>query len=295
MSASRSRMLAALLVCLAWGCALERPRPMPFEADAPPFRVHAQDAASAQGVLADAAKALAAARTLPGMRTRESIDVRVTSAQGKAAAGSTRWLGDPRRREGAWIELSLNQDPQEQRFLLGHELAHALFDETWQLLPQIVEEGLADHAGETASPACGAARRLAHAIRLCSWTGPGLELVENGRVVETLRARLEPDSLPEPARMLELDGRSYHDVKPAENRELLYAFGYLIVERIGVVKLRELCVAARAAGRKRLAPKELLEAARLDPSDRRAWIPAIQALVGERELAAYRLRRPAAR
>jgi len=127
-------------------------------------------------------------------------------------------------------------------------------------------------------------------IRLCSWTGPGLSIREPGREPQTLYARLEPESLPEPERMLELDSRSYHDVKPAENRELLYAFGYLIVERIGVAKLREMCVAAHAAGRKKLAPGELLEAARLDPRERRSWTPAIEALVGEPELAALRRR-----
>jgi hypothetical protein len=281
---------AAVLLAFVAGCALERPRPMPAEASRAPFRVHAQDRETAEQVLAHAELALAAAQKLPGMRARSAIDIRVSSAGSTAASGSTRWLGDPARREQAWIELALGDDPEEQRFLLGHELAHALFDEVWQTLPQIVEEGLADHAGEAASPACGAARRLAHAIRLCSWTGAGLAIVEQGRVLQTLCARLEPESLPEPARMLELDGRSYHDVKPAENRELLYAFGYLIVERIGLTKLRELCVAAHAAGRKKLAPEELLEAARLDPRERRSWTPAIEALVGEPELAALRQR-----
>jgi hypothetical protein len=285
-----SRALAALLGLCLCACALERPRPMPAEAARAPLRVHAQDAASAERILEHAERALAAAQSLPGMRTRDEIEIRVASAGGSAAAGSTRWLGDPGKREEAWIELSLNADADEQLFLLGHELAHALFDATWQLLPQIVEEGLADHAGQAASPACGAARRLAHAIRLCSWTGPGLAITEQGRVVQTLYARLEPESLPEPARMLELDGRSYHDVKPAENRELLYAFGYLIVERIGVARLREMCAAAKAAGRAKLAPEELLAAARLDPRERKSWTSAIEALVGEPELAALRKR-----
>jgi hypothetical protein len=276
----------AVLLCLA-GCALEQPRPMPAEAARAPFRVHAADSASAERVLELAGPALAAAQTLPGMRSRAEIDIRVRDAGDSAAAGSTRWIGDPARREEAWIELALGADREEQLFLLGHELAHALFDETWQALPQIVEEGLADHAGQAASPECGAKRRLAHAIRLCSWTGPGLAIVVQGRVAETICARLEPDSLPEPARMLELDGRSYHDVKPAENRELLYAFGYLIVERIGVPRLRELCVAAKGS---KLAPATLLEAARLDPRERKSWTGAIEALVGEPELAALRKR-----
>jgi len=285
-----TRSLFATLVLLVAGCAFDRPPLMPAEATRAPLCVHAQDAQTAERVLENAEQGLAAAQRLPGMRTRKAIDIRVASAGGAAATGSTRWLGDPARREEAWIELALGDDADEQRFLLGHELAHALFDETWQLLPQIVEEGLADHAGEAASPACGASRRLAHVIRLCSWTGPGLSIREPGREAETLFARLEPESLPEPARMLELDGRSYHDVKPAENRELLYAFGYLIVERIGVAQLREMCVAAHAAKRSKLAPQELLEAARLDPRDKRSWTSAIEALVGEPELAALRRR-----
>ncbi len=263
---------------------------MPAEAEHAPLRVHAADQAHAERVLANAERGLAAAQQLPGMRTRARIEIRVASAGGAAASGSTRWLGDPARREQAWIELALGEDADEQRFLLGHELAHALFDETWQVLPQIVEEGLADHAGEAASPACGAARRLAHAIRLCSWTGPGLAIRGEGREPQTFYARLEPDLLPTPERMLELDGRSYHDVKPPENRELLYAVGYLIVERIGVPRLREMCVAAHAAGQQKLAPAQLLEAARLDPRAPRSWTSAIEALVGEPELAALRRR-----
>jgi hypothetical protein len=90
--------------------------------------------------------------------------------------------------------------------------------------------------------------------------------------------------------MLELDGRSYHAVKPAENRELLYAFGYLIVERIGVAKLRQMCATAHAAGRTKLDPAELLAAARLDPRDKRSWTGAIEALIGEPELEALRQR-----
>jgi hypothetical protein len=285
-------LAAALLACLA-GCALDAPRPLPVEALGAPFRVHAQDRATAESVLEHAQQALAAAQQLPGMRARAQIDIRVGASAGAAPAGSTRWLGDPGRREQAWIELALGSDPDELAFLLGHELSHALFDETWQTLPQIVEEGLADHAGEVASPACGARRRLIHAIRLCSWTGPGLEVREPGRAPRTIFARLEPESLPEPARMLELDGRSYHDVKPAENRELLYAFGYLIVERIGVARLRELCVEARAAGKQKLAPAELLEAARLDPREKRSWTAAIEALVGAKELEALRREPPA--
>jgi len=280
---------AALCLCFL-GCAFDRPPLMPAEATHATLHVHAQDQASAERVLALAGAALAAAHELPGLRTRTEIHIRVADAGSAAARGSTRWLGDPARREEAWIELELSDDVDEQRFLLGHELAHVLFDETWQVLPQIVEEGLADHAGQAASPACGAARRLAHAIRLCSWTGPGLLVQVQGRPAETLCARLEPESLPEPARMLELDGRSYHDVKPAENRELLYAFGYLIVERIGVPRLRALCVAAHAAGRRKLGPAELLLAAQLDPREKRTWTPAIEALVGEPELAALRRR-----
>lgn len=284
------RFLCRLCCCALAGCALEAPRLMPAEALGTPFRVHAADQATADSVLAHAEAALAAARKLPGMRVRDEIDVRVASAGEGASQGSTRWRGDPNRREEAWIELSLREDPGEQLFLLGHELAHALFDETWQLLPQIVEEGLADHAGQNASPEVGAARRLAHAIRLCSWTGPGLAIVEHGRVVQTLVARLEPESLPEPERMLELDGRSYHDVRPPENRELLYAFGYLIVERIGVPQLREMCSAARQQKRHKLSAQELLDAAHLDPRDKRSWTSAIEALVGEPELAALRRR-----
>jgi len=121
---------------------------MPAEAAHPPLRVHAQDQAYAERVLESAEQGLAAAQHLPGMRTRAEIDIRVASAGGAAATGSTRWLGDPARREQAWIELALGEDADEQRFLLGHELAHALFDETWQAPPQIVEERLADHAGE---------------------------------------------------------------------------------------------------------------------------------------------------
>lgn len=282
MARARSALPFALL-CLCAACALEQPRPMPAEAARGSLRVHAADQDSAERALADAELALVAVRKLPGLRERGMIEIRITAAGRAAPGGATRWRGDLAQREQAWIELALGGDPEEQRFLLGHELTHALLDPTWQALPQVVEEGLADHAGEQASPTCGASRRLAHAIRLCSWTGPGLQIVRAGRPAETLCARLDLESLPEPLAMLELDGRSYHDVKPAENRELLYALGYLIVERIGVAKLRELCV---AAGKRRLGPAELFDAAQLDPHDKRSWTTAIEALVGAPELAA---------
>jgi hypothetical protein len=289
-----TRLHAAALLLLFASCALDRPRPLPGQASRAPFRVQAEDQESAERVLEHAGQALAAAQRLPGMRARSEIVIRVRGAGSTAAQGSTRWRGDPARREEAWIELALGPDTDEQLFLLGHELAHALFDETWQRLPQIVEEGLADHAGQAASPDCGARRRLAHAIRLCSWLGPGLAITQSGQEPRTLFARLDLESLPEPERMLELDGRSYHEVKPAENRELLYAFGYLIVERIGVAKLREMCAAAQARGEQKLAPAELLEAARLDPREKRSWTGAIEALVGAPELEALR-REPATR
>ena len=282
------RSLAAALLALGCACALEQPRPLPGLAEHAPFRVHAEDQRSAEFALENAAFGLGAARQLPGLRERGTIEIRVTRVGAAAPGGATRWRGELGQRGEAWIELALGEDPGEQRFLIGHELTHALLDATWQELPQIVEEGLADHVGERASPECGAARRLAHAIRLCSWTGPGLAIVRAGEPPETLFARLDLESLPEPVAMLELDGRSYHDVKPAENRELLYALGYLIVERIGLVKLRELCAAAQAAGEKHVAPAKLLEAAHLDAHDKRSWTPAIEALVGARELEALK-------
>ncbi len=98
-----------------------------------------------------------------------------------------------------------------------------------------------------------------------------------------LVARLDEDALLAPEALLALDGRTYHALRPAENRELAYAFGYLVVERIGLARLRELCTNAERAGRGKLGAAELLAAARLDARDRRSWASAVEALARPRE------------
>lgn len=247
-------------------------------ADAAPLHVAAADEALAQRVLELAHDVLPIVLALPGLEAPRSLELRITRARG-APAAVTHWRGALEERRDPWIELALDDDPDAQRFLVGHELAHALLDRTWQHLPQIVEEGLADRAGERASPGYAARRRLAHAVRLASWTGAGLVLGGGAPLV----ARLDEDALRSPEELLALDGRTYHALRPAENRELAYAFGYLIVERVGIEALRQMCAQAEREGRAKLGAAELLAAARLDPRDRRTWARAVEALARPRE------------
>jgi hypothetical protein len=251
--------------------------------------VHAVSAQDADIVLQLARELYPAVAGVPHMLPMREVELRVWRDSGRFSSGANRWKGEVKSRRQSWIELHLGSDATQYRWILAHELSHYLLGDEWLPLPMIVEEGLCDTIAERLDPATGASRRLSHAVLLSSWLGPGLYVTqtqpETGRSETVhLRVRIDPDELPSIVSMLRFDEKSYHSVRDPKHNQLLYAFGYLLVNRIGIEKLSQLCSQARTAGVETVPPEWLLAAAGIRPGDAESWKRAVDGLIGSGEL-----------
>lgn len=262
-----------------------------YEAHSGLIRVRAERMEDARALLALAEELYPQIAAQPQMLAMRPIELRVGRQAGRFSAGANRWQGELAERRSSWIELKLGDDPSQYRWILAHELTHYLLGDAWLPLPMIVEEGLCDAIAGELDPYTGASRRLSHAVLLSSWLGPGVVVTISRaptRAAEsiTLRVNLDREELPSVISMLRFDEKSYHTVREPKHHQLLYAFGYVLVDRIGPEKLLELCARAGQAGVASVPPEWLLAAAGIDASQPDSWKRAIDGLIGPAELEA---------
>jgi hypothetical protein len=196
--------------------------------------------------------------------------------------------GFTRYRDRAPIGIHLREEA-DPRWALAHELVHALCGPTWDALPGVMHEGLADVVAEELVPEVAAEVRATRILNASLFVG-GLSITvrwdERGgrRSTELWVPFAEPGRRAQATAILALDRWVLHEESEIVP-EALYGMGWLItrraVDRGGVEGLRSLCVAARADGRSLVAADELLSAAGMHLGD---WAEAVAAELGREEV-----------
>lgn len=203
--------------------------------------------------------------------------------------------------EGVGRIHMLEASPRELSAALGHELVHALLGESWEPLPAVAEEGLADWVQEQLNPELASSLRADHLAKAsAAFDGLALGLWMPARSGTRQVARFtflgrpeDSEPLPPPSVAIRSsgdDGGSFwkpYQVSVSDPR--LYGLGYLlvarIVERHGVAGLHSLCLRATREGHSEVPSEWLLEQAGLN-DDASAWRAAIAARFGSTELMA---------
>lgn len=269
----RGPCLGLLLLCLG-ACLAPAP---PIVVNTPYGRVRAESQASAEGVaqmliqLAPRVQEL-----LPGSQERsievwvqERLQVYRYQDRPESVRGFTLLSGEFEARR---IHL---QEDEPSPWYLSHELVHALIDNSWQTLPGILEEGLADVIAEQLNPKEGTHIR-AHRLMNASAFSGGLrvELIYQESSTQTLgpkHSRIRSANLrlsdPVPIEMivqLLSTPRAELHAKWDALPESFYGLAWLIVSRIGIEPLHALCQRAEVEGLALVPSSWLLEAAQLD-------------------------------
>jgi len=161
---------------------------------------------------------------------------------------------------------------------LAHELVHAYEPASWQRLPAVVREGLADYLAARAVPEIAAQMRAARAISLASYAIEGLPVpVPDGRgTLLMTRAGVPVETDLTPTQALELPNGRIRAAGDGQVLKALYGMGLLIVSRAGLDVL--VALAQEEGDPSLVSPLRILEVARLDP-DKTLWLPAIEGLL----------------
>jgi len=279
-------LLAAVLLVLASSCSATRHAGLRATAQEDGFTVHALDQATAERVLAGCVAVAPAVLAGPTSGPATPVEVYCVPVERCYGEGRNLTSGVPGQRQSQCIEIDIGREFAWERFVIAHELAHYWLAPEWNVLPQILEEGLADMAGERADPQAGVCRRLFHGLRLVTWAGIGWPYVleHDGRHEAGMLHLGKPEpGLPDFGTMLELDGTNYHDVGGEQNENLLYAVGYALVEQLGVPKLAQLCARARVEGLTQIPADWVLDAAGLSRTSGSMWAISGQRLIGDPE------------
>lgn len=193
------------------------------------------------------------------------------------------------------IQLRGDETGVSLDFLLAHELVHALMGGSWDLLPAVMKEGLCDAVAARLVPDSAP---LARALRMfaarfafgeqaldLAVTEPGF----GGRWGTHIQIASPGIVRRGPLEALALRGRgvSLHD--DAQDEDVLYGYGLLLVERtiarMGLEGLHAICLQAANDGLDGVPESWLLWAAELD-ADPATWERALAEGVGPRELEA---------
>jgi len=260
--------LLSLASCLA-------PAP-PIVVHTPYGKVHAESQASAEGV-AEMLMALApqVQEMLPGAQERaidvwvqKKLQVYLHQERPESVRGFT-LLSEAF--EARRIHL---QKDEQSPWYLSHELVHALVDESWRPLPGILEEGVADVIAARLNPLQSTHIRAHRLLNASAFT--------DGLLVDLLFLEKHPLTLrTDQHRMRSMVLRFGKSVPkdvalsllntPREDLhsnwsalpESFYGFAWLLVDRIGVERLHELCLAATSQGLAIIPSTWILAAANL--------------------------------
>lgn len=252
-----------------------------------------------RGVTDEAANRVATEIEWLAPRVRDAlVDARATGtevwvvetlrdARGRRAAPAVSGFTRYRNREPVGIHVRAGVNP---RWALSHELVHALSGATWDALPGVMHEGLADVVTEGLVPEVRAevrATRILNAslflgglsLRVC-WDEPSGQL---GRSSAVRVPFAESGRGAEAEGLLTFDRWDLHEETEVVG-EALYGLGWLITRRIvdrrGLDGLRALCEEARDGGHTLVPVVQLLAAADLEGAD---WNAAVSAELGAAE------------
>lgn len=289
------RAAATALALALTGCLAHFPPRLPHAAPSPWGTVRAEDPGIAleMAALVDEV-APRIAPEVPGLAVRD-LDVRVVRGFADPLWGGATF----QMPGGYWMELPVASLPDLARSTLAHELVHYWLGPDWDPLPAVLEEGLADLVAGTVVPEESAIERAGYAILLSTAYSGGLELrvgppagARPSVATMTLNADLDHEALPDLEQVLRMSSRDLNAVESRENRLFLYGFGYLFASRIGVDRLYELCLRARARGHSRIPSRWIYEEAGIDPEDPGSWRVAIDGILGIEERAALAQMQP---
>ncbi len=187
------------------------------------------------------------------------------------------------------IHLRVDEDP---RWALAHELVHAQTGPSWDPLPGVVNEGLADVVAERVCPDLAPLARATRVLNASRYFG-GLHLTvryqlpESGETQEgRVHLRTEPEGeVPDPALPFELD-RWELNRELAYLPETYYGLGYLaalrVIERGGIAGLHALCAHAQSRGESVVPAARLFDLGELNSID--DWERSLEGLLGVEEL-----------
>jgi hypothetical protein len=228
---------------------------------------------------------------VPGCE-RRSIDVRLVAEMAHESWSGATFTVQSRR----WMELPEADGNQRLTATMAHELVHYLLGTDWSTLPGVLEAGLCDKVAHTLVPGSGPLERAEYAVILGtaldgSFRFDAQRIVGKGKAAHfapdmmtyTVRAPIEREDLPTFEEALRLDSVDLEPIHKQGVRGMLDALGYLIVTRIGVHDLHQLCQRAQIQNLTRVPPMWLLQAAGLERADGPGWRNAIDGLFGEDE------------
>jgi hypothetical protein len=244
---SSSLALAALMAACS-----SVPRP-PYAVEAGSGIARAYDPQDALRVAARMEMIAPSVAAILGVELHPPVQVYAIRRDLGASSGKTVFLagGDGWVHEA--ILLGSNAKPYEV-WTLAHEFVHWYAKGPWNTLPLILEEGLCNFVAE---------RFDVYTAR--TFHGDVYSILERGG--------FDP-------RPLFRYTRAEHPDAGSLEMQRLYGLGYLLVARIGIGGLRELCEEATRAGLERVPASWAFERAGLDPDDYRSWLAAIEESYG---------------
>ncbi len=288
-----------LLGLLCTACAAGRPPELAHAVDTEWGRVHAArraDAVEVAVLVEDIAPRIA--ELLPA-GTQAALDIRLLRKQRHAHLGGATIATHAAR----WIELPARGRDAAARAILAHELVHYWLGAEWSTLPPVLEEGLAILLSHAAVPEAAPEERGGLALMLALWIdgaiafeGPRIEVVAGGRRLLDSEARytLRSDGplrgLPPLTAALDTSPEALVRAEDPRARAALDGLACVLVERIGVDWLRQLCVQAATLGHARIPAGWIWRAAGIDPDEPSALRAAARAMLGPTEVRALLLR-----
>lgn len=232
-------------------------------------------------------------------RSQAALDIRLVADMGRDHWGGATITTD----EGRWIELPEGGRDVPAQAILAHELVHYWLGGEWSALPPVLEEGLAIHLAHQAVPEAAAGERGELALVLgtlldgsVTFTGPGVAQGTAGRKLTsdrtryTLHARIDARDLPELRDTFSVEADDLARSAAPGERAVLDALGYVVVQRIGVSRLHQLCVQAGLLGHDRIPSEWIWGASRIDPEEPVSLERAVREMLGTPEVRALLMR-----
>lgn len=288
-----------LLLAAFTACAAPRPPDLRHAVDTTWGTVRAarrDDAVEIGLVLERVAPRVAA--SIPN-RAAAALDIRLVPDMGRDHWGGATITTT----EGRWIELPEDGRDASAQAILAHELVHYWLGGEWQALPPVLEEGLAIHLAHKAVPEAAPRERGELALVLgtlldgsVTFEGPGVARGAAGPTLTaskaryTLHARIDVRELPPLRDTFTVAADDLARSAAPGVRAVLDALGYVVVERIGVARLHQLCVQAGLLGHERIPADWIWSAARIDPDEPVSLERAVREMLGTPEVRALLLR-----